>query len=158
MPLGDALYTITMSAGRSAVKTTADWTVSTTDAFDGGSAAANTMVKVDNMIYLTSVEFHTDIDVDNSTPHFLEMYLNNTDEGSFLWSMPVERQYSVIPAAGKPSRNFFHFFQPIRANEVYFLLRSGHPYPHSNGGTKVAIGGTSAKCLLTGMQTPRNFT
>ena len=152
MPLGDALYTITMSSARPSSKTNADWTLGTTGT--GWGTTSNTLVKVDNMIYLTAVTLHTDVNVE-AAPHFLEMYLNNTDEGSFIWSGQLTRDSNLYTVGQK--NNEWTFMQPIRANEVYFGVRAAKPYPSSRGSNAlIAMNGTES--LLTVMQTPRNFT
>jgi len=146
MPLGDALYTITMSASRPVTKTTTDWTEDTSGS--GWGVTTDTLVKFGDMIYLTAVELHTNINVEAGV-HYLEMYLNNTDEASYVWGTQILKDSDSSTA----ERNYYQFFQPIRANEVYFGIRSGKPYTY--GGSLVTM--AAQENVITVFQTPRNF-
>lgn len=145
MPLGDALYTITMSASRPTTLTEADFTE------NDFVPTASRMAKVSNMIYITAVEIITNYGT--AKPLFLEMFLNNTDETSHIWTLPVEGRYT---SSANSTRNLTQFFQPIRANEVYFLLREDHPYPTARGG--VVVDPSLHEILITVSGYPRNFT
>ena len=148
MALGDALYTITMSASRPTKLTQASFTE------QDFNTTASRMAKISNLTYLTKVEVITDDATAN--PLFLEAYLNNTDEESFLWSMPIVHRSPS--GATAPGRNVFDFFQPIRANEVYFGIRPLLPYPDSRTGANTFKDPSSDNWLITVSLFPRNFT
>lgn len=154
MALADALYSIMISGGRSLVKTRTDFTV--TD----WNAATNRLVQLDNMIFATAFELHTNSALvsDANGPIWLELYTSPTDESSFLWSLPIHSQYQASATAGeRQQRNFWHFFQPLRVNTLYAGIRKVHPYPDTHGGSMHDMGSDTSKWLLTVMQTPRNF-
>lgn len=159
MALGDALYSIIMSAGRSKVLTQADFTVTK----NWGTTQANAMASVTDMIYFTRVEVITNAALvhDASGPLFLEAYLDNSDESSLLFSRQVQYAYAASTGAtGAQQRgaNVWSSIQPVRANTVYFTFRKVHPYPDTAGGTffDVSAEGSEYRILVT--QTPRNFT
>jgi hypothetical protein len=142
MALGDALYSLVMSGGRTFKLTRSD--------FSGGDwgGLSDRVASVQNLLYVTRLDVITDKTF-GATDHFLEIYSGIVDgtattEETFLWSQPL---------TGDNNSNSIFFFQPLRVDQLDVVIRTSNPYP--DGATLDMSTGDRWLVMVEGY--PRNF-